>query len=132
MNTDIRYLAGFFDGEGTIGIYRNKGSRNQKYKSGFKSPSWMRHISVTNTYTPILFVFKEKFGGWIHELNTNKRNKRCFAWTISSKGDIARFLGAVMPWLNEKHGQAKIMLTEILGSIETKEAAKWLKRLKKK
>lgn len=111
--TDIRYLAGFFDAEGCIGIYRQKGSPNPRYKSGFKSPCWIRVVAVTNTYYPVLQSYKTRFGGWIHELKNAARNKKCWAWTISSKSDIDFCLNTLLPDLSEKKPQAKLMLSAI-------------------
>ncbi len=51
---DLVYFAGFFDGEGSIGIYKD--NRNDSYSSAF---------FVTNTNIEVLKWIKNRFGGII-------------------------------------------------------------------
>lgn len=128
---NIEYLAGFFDAEGCIGIYRSKGAKNSRYKSGFKTPCLVRIVSVTNTYRPILEAYKSMFGGWIHFLKRTGKYKPCYSWTVGSKEDIQRVLFTLLPYLQEKHDQASMMLNETMGVTSADEAMKFLKEAKR-
>ena len=57
---DVGYLAGFVDGEGTIGFRRMRCELN---KSGYK---FMPVLEVYNTNYGVLLILQEKFGGIIH------------------------------------------------------------------
>ena len=53
------YLAGFFDGEGSIAVNRQ---------------GWKIVISITNTYLPILKEFQKRFGGQIDLVKSLNKN----------------------------------------------------------
>jgi hypothetical protein len=129
---DISYIAGYFDGEGTIGLYWTKGAKDPRYRSGFKNGSWIRSVSVVNTYTKVLNELQETFGGKVRKMrDSNLTQKECFQWTIGAKQDIQKFLTAILPKLREKQPQAKIMLDFIENKISGTEASKRLKEMKK-
>lgn len=90
---DLAYLAGFFDGEGSIGI---AGSSLQ--------------VRVVNTYLPILEKFQDAFGGVIAPHNKGDEKTR-LTWEWRCYGDTAaQALGALLPLLNEKAAQAYLGL----------------------
>ena len=126
----IEYLAGFFDGEGSIGIYWSNGSSDTRYKSGHKNGSWIRSVSVVNTYRPILETFQSHFGGRIGQIIKDPKYKPCFQWQIGSKFGIKTCLDELKPHLIEKREQAKLMLLACEGLMNEEDAAKQLKELK--
>lgn len=130
MKISTGYMAGYFDGEGCIGIYRNKGSACSRYKSGHKPASWVRHVGITNTYWPLLNKFKKLFGGRLYELKGAGRNKPCYSWILGAKDEIVNFLGFLYPCLVEKKEQALVMIAECRGKESTWRAAVNLKTLK--
>lgn len=90
---DLAYLAGYFDGEGTIGI--TGGSLC---------------VRVVNTHRPAVDRFAALFGGAVglHQAgNTATRPQ----WIWRAYGDTAAaFLTAVLPLLHEKAPQAYLGL----------------------
>ena len=65
MTPSIEYLAGFFDGEGSVGVYT----------SG--TPSWFLKVQVNQTDTALsrllLGHFRERWGGSITEVRTKRQ-----------------------------------------------------------
>lgn len=131
MKPSMEYIAGYFDGEGCVGLYQNKGSKCSRYKSGFKSPSWIRQIGITNTYKPILEHCKRLFGGRLYPQSKIGRNKPCYNWTISSKKDIIAFIERVSPFLVEKQPQTALLLQECRGYLSANDVASTIKALKR-
>lgn len=129
------YVAGFFDGEGCIGIYyRNKGSKCSRYKSGFKTPCWVRSVAILNTDLRVLKKIHKSLGyGTINKNRIGKKNiKDTFVLRFGSRGDINKFLTYILPKLETKKRQAQIMLREVNWDGKNTEAvAKKLKLFKK-
>lgn len=131
MNLSMEYVAGFFDGEGCIGIYRNKGSKSDRYKSGFKTASWVRQITVVNTYRPFLVELQKVFCGGITQIVKKRGFKPCYQWRLGAKNEMLAFLNMVYYRLNEKRPQANVMIRELMGQISTADAAAQLRRMKR-
>ncbi len=103
MEPSLEYLAGFFDGEGSINIAR--------FRQGTKEKLYLKLVcSVTNTYFPILPCFKERWDGGIAELKKEKSfHKDKWIWSVGSmKAEI--FLRDVYPYLTVKKREAGIAL----------------------
>jgi hypothetical protein len=125
------YLAGFFDGEGCIGIYRQNGSKNSRYLSGHSGPSWCRQVSVANCHRDSLVPFKNSFGGQIRVMRRATGNRQqIYSWQIKSRKAILYMLRVLLPRLHQKQAQAKIMIEECRFLRSTESAAKKLKQLK--
>ena len=95
MKPTIEYLAGFFDGEGCVSIavsHRSKGRLEYCIRVGASQKS-----------TPVLYVFKEKFGG---NVCTNRAG--CSNWTLSGFGRVELFLNVIQPYLIVKERAAEI------------------------
>jgi hypothetical protein len=91
--TDLAYLAGFFDGEGSIGI--TGGSLS---------------VRVVNTYRPILERFQALFGGTIR-MHRKGDDKARLTWCWVCYGETAASaLKALLPLLVEKGSQAYLGL----------------------
>lgn len=72
----LYYLAGFFDGEGSISLF----PRNPLKGSGY-----FLRVNVTNTNREVLDILKEHFGGRIIIiLKPGIIRKDCYRWTIES------------------------------------------------
>jgi hypothetical protein len=73
---EIAYLAGLFDGEGSVAIYEGT-------VHGFSY-----HATITSTNRNVLEWVQARLGGSIFdEKRTEKKNKTCYKWQIS--GDTA-------------------------------------------
>jgi hypothetical protein len=91
--TELAYLAGFFDGEGSIGVAGGS-----------------LCVRITNTYRPILERFKTAFGGTIDVHSTGDEKSR-LSWVWRCYGTNAEnALIAMEPMLVEKGPQAYLGL----------------------
>jgi hypothetical protein len=97
--TEIAYIAGLFDGEGSISILRNE--YNRVARRGF--PRYDLCISICNQHHGVLKEVQAEFGGSLGS------NGSSYYWRASSlKAKI--FLEAVQPYLKIKKPQLEIVL----------------------
>jgi len=110
IDTEAAYVAGFWDGEGTIGIYREKRRGNKsgvRFKAGF---------SVCQTKVEVLLEIQTMLGCGNLCSETNERLRKkdinaadIFKLTFSSN-EIRHLLPQLRPWLKLKQKQADILL----------------------
>lgn len=103
--TDWAYAAGYFDGEGWIGI------RYQKPR-GTKSPngSWTVRVQINSVDAAPLEWLEETFGGGIVVARkAGPHNKLLWGWCLSSSA-VKRWLMGVMPYLKIKDDEARLTL----------------------
>lgn len=119
---DFAYLAGFFDGEGTVSLIQFIGHGHQQYAS---------RVFVTNADKPMLDMFVHYFGGKVRE--HQKPNKQCYRWELAKNTDREHFILQILPYLIVKKEEADIVLEFLrLRSTEAKSQRKNLyDRLKK-
>jgi hypothetical protein len=105
--TDLAYMAGFFDGEGCVTL------RYQVLKDGRNC--FRRRVCVVNTNQDILKTFQSCFGGYFKERVHMKRYKGCenhkhiFEWTdTETTADV--FIEKIIPYLRLKKRQAELYL----------------------
>ena len=95
---ELAYLAGIFDGEGSVSILR--------CKRGDHRASYSLRVSVANTHLPTLDTLKEMFGGGISQKDkTHQRD--CWSWYCGGKV-AARCLRTLLPYLRIKVQQAEM------------------------
>lgn len=98
----IPYLAGFFDGEGSIGVYA--GQKHGRCRFYLK----VQLVQNTSIETNRLFDFiKLKYGGNSSLLKNTKRST--VHWQLGSNGAV-RFLRDLSPHLNLKKQQAIVAI----------------------
>lgn len=101
MEPSLSYLAGFFDGEGSIGIYKN-GRRT----------GWTLRVQITQTIsvrsTELLTVLRGRWGGSLCPFN-KKLRRAAWNWQVSAKNGYL-FLCDIRPWLLLKADQADVAL----------------------
>ena len=101
---EIAYLAGFFDGEGTISIVHRKeisGWNGKKYNN------WRLKIGVGNHCGKPLFKFEKLLGGSV----SKGKSKTCCKYYWSADGNIAASaLIALLPCLSVKKKQALVAI----------------------
>lgn len=117
--TDIAYLAGIIDGEGSI--YIGNFSCNPKTKT----PYYQTNIQVTNTDKPLIDWLQCTFGGLISK-RTRKQHaensrKQAYVWTASGER-LTHLCELLLPFLICKRKQAEIML-EMRATFENKREA---------
>lgn len=102
-NTDLAYLAGIIDGEGTIFIQRRMDNGTWTY--------WSR-MQVVNTYKPLIEWIYSTFGGLMYTVNRSKPNrirKTQYQWyTRISLVDV--LIPKVYPYLINKKQHAEIFM----------------------
>lgn len=127
------YLAGLFDGEGSVGLYMVKNGRNT---SSGKCHYWAAQLTICGTYRPMIeaahfnipgsiFLFDKRHTKHItpkKKYNVGKC-KQLFKIRINRKKDIKLFLERIFPYLIEKKKQVKIILDWINGDIDGNDAA---------
>src|SRR5258708_7075513 len=101
----LEYLAGFFDGEGSVSITKVRPKSNLPYAGcGIRA-------TVTNTYRPVLQELHERFGGNINvRIRRADHHKQGYEWQAHGS-DARNFLSAILPYLNEKYQQVVLALT---------------------
>jgi hypothetical protein len=101
VELSLPYLAGFFDGEGSIGIYTNGLGRGRTLR-----------VQITQTVTPIstelLTAMRDRWGGALCPFNRALR-RNAWNWQASATKGYC-FLRDVRPWLLLKAEQADVVL----------------------
>ena len=114
---NLTYIAGFFDGEGTI-------SSTATYYNNLR-------IGITNTCKAPLTFIMETLGGYIYEQKPTPIGRRVYLWQLC--GDkAATALEFLLPYLIVKKEEALlgIQLTRIYDKDERYKVAKALRALK--
>jgi hypothetical protein len=97
--TDLAYLAGFIDGEGTICIFGYHGRRHSALR-----------VAAYNTNRDVLDWIALTFGGRVYAVKRRPSNRRqSFVWQISARPAVA-IIDACMPYFRIKAQQAKLFV----------------------
>lgn len=97
---DLRYIAGLFDGEGSVGVYGD-----QRKKQGFHLRTQL--CQGANKLSQQIFdELMVNFGGNLSTA-TSLSSKPCYNWQLNSDKAV-RFLEAITPYLRLKKEQAEI------------------------
>jgi hypothetical protein len=105
----LAYVAGLFDGEGSIVIGCSKVPPNHPVR---KSPNYWLQVGITNTDRELIEWLHGTFGGHISDNShspSRKKQRPCWAWRTMSK-DANAFLQAITPYLRTKKEQAVIAI----------------------
>ena len=101
--TDIAYLAGIIDGEGTITLTRMHNNENRRPV-----------ISISSTDLELLYHINELIGGWICKKKNYQPNKHKLSYTliIKKKETVFFILTSTLPYLRvpSKIKRAKYIL----------------------
>lgn len=140
------YLAGLFDGEGSVGLYAvTNGRANSKT---YYSPK----LVIVGTYRPMIEAVHAFVG--LGSFSTQKRQalsvlpnsktkysvsgrsktrlcKQGWKWAVTSQSDIVHVLKKIIPLLHEKRTQAEAVLAFCLGKLEGTKASAACKKAKK-
>lgn len=102
-NIDLAYIAGFFDGEGSIVITPIAHSTsNQKRTFNMRA-------QAVSTNEEIIRLLLAMFGGDIKNKPIKGNRKACWTWRVSSQA-ATNFLELVLPYLKIKKPQAELAL----------------------
>jgi len=94
--TDSAYIAGFFDGEGCVGVHTD--SRNMK-------PYLM--IRANNTDRVNLQFLADKIGGHVQKNPRSARRKPIYLW-LACGVEAAMILSRLLPYLIDKKERAEL------------------------
>lgn len=99
--TDLAYLAGLIDGEGTISCSINLTKKNVR--------ALQKQLSIFNTNITLIEWIESRFGGKIHS------RKRSDKWKTEhqikwSANDASKLLSLVLPYLVIKKEQAELFI----------------------
>jgi hypothetical protein len=101
----LGWLAGFFDGEGTIAINR--------YPTVSKKPSFHGSVTVANTDKRVIAYIKELLSAHVSCITPSKPRKKnhkvCYHIQLRRRS-IAPFLEVILPYLVGKKKQAQLVL----------------------
>jgi len=101
---DYAYVAGFFDGEGSVSIVK---SDRSKFRPN-PSPMWGLRITISNQHLPILQWMHKEFNG---ALFTQTSGKSGVYRLILQTKQAENFLQKIQPWIRVKKGQVELALT---------------------
>lgn len=96
----IIYLAGFFDGEGSVGLYDTRYRKQTQFR-----------VSLCNNINTPLLLAQEMFGGSIRKRTRQQKTKVGvnFEWYIYGH-NAEEFLEAIRPYLIIKDKQVDVFL----------------------
>mgnify|MGYP001241439435 CR=1 FL=1 len=96
---ELAYVAGLFDGEGCVNIWKHN------------DRGVMRHrlrATLANTHKPFGEWLKREFGGSV-TVYKSQQHKTLYTWSVYGKA-CARFLGQIIPYLRLKQDQAVVAI----------------------
>ncbi len=109
MEFDTRWIAGFFDGEGSVGIYARNTDRSKLLKYFVLVVSLAQSGPLGQK---VLQYCQEKYGGTVYQQKTTKTqtiNKIMWKWNISADKAVV-FLDEILPHTYIKTQQIKLSL----------------------
>jgi len=144
---DIRYIAGLFDGEGSVGIYRT--NNNKRLVSGRAAPSsqktyWSASLCIAGTYRPMIEELLKHVPGATFvgdhrsvvkrtptKVYTQGHCRPSFKVQVQRRERVATFLRRVRPYLWEKADQVDIVLRWADGKLDGATASRMCKKAKR-
>lgn len=102
--TDYAWAAGFLDGEGTFGLYTNKGKSLH--------PSTRRAIVCASQSDEIpILRLEELFGGLTRKVNTlTQFGTQLYRWEVTSGPTVVYAIKCILPYLILKRKEAESVL----------------------
>lgn len=97
------YIAGIIDGEGSIGLQKNKKS---ECVNGINYVPRLRIGMIDKEFIEWL---KNSFGGWIYHRKQNGNNKDSYTWQVEGKV-MKEIIKKVYPYLRIKKKHAEIIM----------------------
>src|SRR5690348_6559177 len=110
---DLSYMAGFFDGEGTVGIKFIKSSR--------KVPLHSPYVTVSQVTPGVLRWMREYFGGSIYLKPPSAKGQGIWCWQLSQRLAI-NFLKEIQPYLRIKKAEAELVIEAFQERVVNKRA----------
>ena len=101
----LAYLAGLFDGEGSVNIFKSSG------QNGSITPRYFVEISIGNTHKGVLQWVLENFGGRLthNGVQYTPNSHKTWRWRASTQ-EASSILVALLPYLIVKKEQALLAI----------------------
>jgi len=118
MLTDVQsaYLAGFFDGEGTLGVYKVSDPRRKT--GGFY---YRVNMKIVNTHKGVIFGLCEKYGGSTVVYHPRQgQAQTAYTWSVNKADLQLEILLDIFPYLIVKKEQAEIVIEFLRVMKETR------------
>jgi len=102
-NTDVAYAAGFFDADGSVGVYPTKSKECRAGKA------YCLTVQVTQKlWMPVFVQWQDHWGGHLYHYLAHPGS---MAWRWTVKNNKARvFLEDILPYLGGKRDQAELAI----------------------
>lgn len=120
---ELQYLAGFFDGEGSVGLYYSKSKK-----------AWKAQIEIVQVVTRRV---EKDFSDWAQHFDGNvyiqKRNgfQTTVRLTIRSRHSLLHFIDALVPYTKFKTQQLRLIRNWLDGKDYSYRTAQLLRTLKR-
>ena len=104
MEFSLEYLAGIFDGEGSISINKCNLAR---YK--YRNPRYTARVLFGMVDERPVKEFKRRFGGYLVRRTNQGGLRPMWNWSIAGNKIVLNFLEQIMPLLVVKRAQAELL-----------------------
>jgi hypothetical protein len=117
--TDWAYLAGFFDGEGTVSVGAVTVPAGMQKANPLALGDGTRkqlrvRFTITNTYRPVLDTFAAAIGAGVFLHTRQRGNRRLVHVLVTQKmASVRAALRGMLPYLREKRERAELVLRYI-------------------
>lgn len=109
MELSLPYLAGFFDGEGSVGIYTNGRKDGRTLRSQLTQ-------NISPDVTLLLGACRERWGGALTVMNRNQK-RQAYNWQVSGSSAIV-FFKDIRPWVVLKAPQIDLAVVWFEGRVQ--------------
>ncbi len=103
--TDLAYLAGIIDGEGSVSIHSTLARR--------KFQVYVAQVIVVNSNVPLIDWLHSNFGGMVHVKPSSKTGftgkRQCYTWTVTGY-TLDKLLPLVLPYMVVKKQQVDAVI----------------------
>lgn len=130
---DLIYIAGFFDGEGSVGVYKRNWDRTKTIQYYTSTATVAQSGKWGYEFVSLL---KSEFGGHIRIAPNTDNKKQMYHWQVDADR-CATFLKAILPFLRYKREQVELLLefqtleSKRVDNLQATETADKIKELKK-
>lgn len=115
-----QYVAGFFDGEGCVGLYRNSGG----------TKTYRPRARFTNTNRKVLVEIQNKYGGCLYSAKSDKGENFIHRLDISRKDALHKLFEEIREYLVIKDTQVDVLMDYLGGKIDGDKAKVRLRAMK--
>lgn len=99
----LAYLAGIVEGEGTIAILKQQGTR------GRRGPLYSLRLIVSNSSEKLMEWLEDNYGGSVHKVK-EKHGRTVYQWVLAPRGAF-KLLKKMQPYIIIKSEQVSIAIS---------------------